>query len=60
MSDVQLPKDTKLAQECVVLGCQRAVAHDLIQELRAENTRLRNRVREIEIANYGHSDEAKS
>lgn len=29
-------------------------------DLRAENTRLRTRLREIEIANYGHSDEAQS
>lgn len=36
-----LASDTKLAQECVALGCQRSVADTLIQELRAENAELR-------------------
>lgn len=40
-----LTPEKRLAMECVALGCQRAVADDLIQELRARIAELETRLR---------------
>lgn len=46
----QVTKDTKLAMECVALGCQRDTADTIIQALRTENSVLRTELtRTIDI-----------